>query len=484
VVKGILFDLDGVLIHSTPIHRAAFEQVFRPFGIQDFQYFEYAGWKTVDVVEDVFRRHRLAASTQQISEVASEKSRIARELLDRDPPLDPDCGRVLAEIAAEYPMALASSGSRPSVDAFLRWSGADTLFGSVLSGDDVSRAKPDPESYVRSAESLSLAPAECLVVEDSVAGIQASRAMRAQALGMEGTSSEQALRDAGAVDVLKQLSELPGWLTQNDAHSETLGRSIDPFCWTAIVPAAGKGSRLGFHLPKILFPIAGRPILDWLLDIFAPICGRIVFVLSPEGAPVVRAALEERIPGRYDIVLQETPTGMGDAVTLGLPTVRTPHVAVVWGDQVALRQRSVELSLRIHQGRLQPDATCPTVLREHPYIHFERDAKGRVSSVRQAREGDAMPPSGESDTGFFCFRTAALKQHLSALRTSGEGRGTVTGEFNLLPVLPWIAQHGKLVTPRIMSLEETMGINSATDAAAVEPFLLSSDRRRSHGDGN
>ena len=44
---------------------------------------------------------------------------------------------------------------------------------------------------------------------------------------------------------------------------------ISPECWTAIVPAAGRGSRLGFDQPKILFPVAGRPILDWLLEFFA-----------------------------------------------------------------------------------------------------------------------------------------------------------------------------------------------------------------------
>ena len=183
--------------------------------------------------------------------------------------------------------------------------------------------------------------------------------------------------------------------------------TVDPTQWTAVIPAAGRGSRLGFHRPKILYPVAGRPILDWLLDFLLPNCAALVFVLSPDGAADVAAELESRIRGRFQIVIQETPTGMGDAVALALSAVETPHVAIVWGDQVALRRDSVEACLRLHQGPLHPDLTCPTVLRDHPYIHFERDTEGCISALRQAREGDPMPERGESDTGFFCFRTAS-----------------------------------------------------------------------------
>ena len=58
---------------------------------------------------------------------------------------------------------------------------------------------------------------------------------------------------------------------------------IEPARWTAIVPAAGRGSRLGFDKPKILYPVAGRAIVEWLIDFLLPNCARIVFVLSPDG---------------------------------------------------------------------------------------------------------------------------------------------------------------------------------------------------------
>lgn len=259
---------------------------------------------------------------------------------------------------------------------------------------------------------------------------------------------------------------------------EFAASEVEPKLWTAVVPAAGRGSRLGFDKPKILYPVAERPILDWLLRFLLPNCSRVVFVLSPGGRPAVEEYLRERWPeesvSRFRIAIQEVPAGMGDAVEIGLKEVETPQVALVWGDQVALRAESVEACLRIQQGNLRPDMTVPTVIRENPYIHFERDGAGRIRTLLQAREGDAMPAIGESDTGFFCFRTGALRELLAALRLQPEQTGQATKEFNLLPVVPLASSENRVVlTPHIMSIEETVGINSQEDARGLESYLRS-----------
>ena len=251
--------------------------------------------------------------------------------------------------------------------------------------------------------------------------------------------------------------------------------SVNPSRWTAVIPAAGRGSRLGSDRPKILYPVAGRLLIEWLLGFLEPNCNRLVFVLSPGGVAEVRPELDRLIPDRYEIVVQEVPRGMGDAVELALPAVGTPNVVIVWGDQVALRRSSVDACLRLHDGPLNPAITCPTVFRRDPYIHFDRDAEGRISGLRQAREGDPMPEEGESDTGFFCFETDALRQLLGEIRLEPGQEGRSTKEFNFLPVIPFAAQRGlEVLSPALMTLEETVGINSAADAAAVETFLRNS----------
>jgi bifunctional UDP-N-acetylglucosamine pyrophosphorylase/glucosamine-1-phosphate N-acetyltransferase len=252
---------------------------------------------------------------------------------------------------------------------------------------------------------------------------------------------------------------------------------VDQKQWTAVIAAAGKGSRLGFDKPKVLYPVAGRSILAWLLDLILPCCQTVVLVVSPEGQREVEPELERLAPGRCRIAIQESPTGMGDAVEVGLKEVGSANVAVLWGDQVALRPASVDAVLRLHQGTLAPELTIPTVFRDHPYIHFEREATGSVAEVLQAREGDAMPSYGESDTGFFCFRSEILRSLLTEMRSSAKGFGARTAEFNLLPVISLAARKShRVLTPHLMELEETVGINQTTDAAVVEAYL-----RRIHG---
>jgi bifunctional N-acetylglucosamine-1-phosphate-uridyltransferase/glucosamine-1-phosphate-acetyltransferase GlmU-like protein len=250
---------------------------------------------------------------------------------------------------------------------------------------------------------------------------------------------------------------------------------VDPALWSAIVPAAGRGSRLGFNRPKILYPVAGRMILEWLLELLLPYCHSIVLVLSPEGSSEVAPELERIAPGRCKVAVQEQPTGMGDAVEVGARAVSTAHAIAVWGDQVALRPLTIEAILRLQQGPLVPVATVPTLMVRSPYIHFPRDENGNIAAVLQAREGDEMPMEGESDAGVFCFRSNELKTLLGELHDSPAATGRNTREFNFLPIIPLAAQTGRLVlTPRLLSAEETIGVNNADDARRLEEFLRSS----------
>jgi len=244
---------------------------------------------------------------------------------------------------------------------------------------------------------------------------------------------------------------------------------VNPAIWTALVPAAGRGSRLNFDQPKVLFPIAGKTILEWLVDLLSPLCSRFVFVVSPQGEQPVAAVTSRLLPGCHRIAAQPEPRGMADAIACGLPCVETPHTMIVWGDQVALRPASLEFAMGVHEGPAAPEATCPTLLRDHPYIHFERNESGKVINVLQAREGDAMPERGESDSGVFLFRTEVLRRDLPRLLTSAESIGKQTRELNFLPIFPMLES---LITLPIMTEPESVGVNSRADAEYLGRYLL------------
>ena len=254
-------------------------------------------------------------------------------------------------------------------------------------------------------------------------------------------------------------------VTRENANG-LLDAAVDPSLWTAIIPAAGRGTRLGFDQPKILFPIAGKTILEWLIDLLQPLCGRFVLVLSPTGRDAVAQMIPKNLP--CEITVQHEPRGMADAIRCALwgrsptcPVSNEEKTLIIWGDQVALRRDSLEFAMRIHQGPTHPDATIPTLWRDNPYIHFERDNANRVIRVLQAREGDSLPQLGESDSGVFLFETRALRETLPRLLTSPDCIGRKTHELNFLPILPML---DNLITVPIMTEAESVGVNSAADA--------------------
>lgn len=211
-LRAVVFDMDGVLIHSAPSHKAAFEEVLQPFGITDFDYSRFAGWRTRDVFERVLSDAGCIVSPDIIAAASAEKSRIARELLADSDPVAPGCVDVLNRLGRTFVLALASSGSRESVQAFLDTTGTRPSFRCVLTGGDVQHAKPDPEIYTRTFAFLEVDPPDGLVVEDAVAGVKAARLAGASVIGISGTCREEDLLAAGALKVIQELRELPDWV--------------------------------------------------------------------------------------------------------------------------------------------------------------------------------------------------------------------------------------------------------------------------------
>jgi len=244
---------------------------------------------------------------------------------------------------------------------------------------------------------------------------------------------------------------------------------LNPGEWTAIIPAAGRGTRLGFSKPKILYPVGGKTILERLVETLQPLVKRFVFVLSENGASEVEPHLQQLLPGRYAIAIQHEPKGMADAVWSANGQIDTPFTLVLWGDQIGVNRNTVEFCMRIHADRPNAACTFPTFLRNDPYIHFQRDSQGRLEKVLQVREGDVPPKSGESDCGLFCFETGCLFEGLLTAKSMPQMYGAITGEWNLLPLLEILDRDASsLMSVKVHNLSETIGINSAGDARQME----------------
>jgi bifunctional UDP-N-acetylglucosamine pyrophosphorylase/glucosamine-1-phosphate N-acetyltransferase len=244
-----------------------------------------------------------------------------------------------------------------------------------------------------------------------------------------------------------------------------------------IVPAAGRGSRLGSSGPKALVQVAGMPMLDHLLAMHRTTVDRIVVVVAPAAVDAfTRFVAARKAP--MDIAVQDSPTGMLDAIAIAAPMVaarRPRRVAITWCDQIAVADTTIRRVYERVTSADAPSLVLPTLIVDDPYIHFERDASGRIVRVRQRREGDLMPDRGETDMGLFDLSVAAYLDDLPEFsRAVSADPGT--GERNFLPFIPWLAARKPVETVAGGSRIETIGVNTPAELAAIEAHLAGSGR--------
>lgn len=249
---------------------------------------------------------------------------------------------------------------------------------------------------------------------------------------------------------------------------------------TLIVPAAGLGTRLRSDVPKLITPVAGRPMIAYVLARFDAFCDRFVLVIHPSARASVEATLRD---APQSIVLAEQPhaTGMLDAILLAADAVRAAgpdRVWICWCDQVLLSAGTLQRMAALELETPPPAAVVPTARVPDPYIHFDRDAAGRLTAVRQRREGDLMPGIGETDAGVFGLSEHSYDEQLAEYaRQAVVGR--ITAERNFLPFLPWLATRETVVTVPVANAFEARGINTPDDLAFAELHLRAGDPRGS-----
>jgi bifunctional UDP-N-acetylglucosamine pyrophosphorylase/glucosamine-1-phosphate N-acetyltransferase len=239
-----------------------------------------------------------------------------------------------------------------------------------------------------------------------------------------------------------------------------------------IVPAAGRGSRLGSELPKLLVPVNGRAMIDYIFDRYHDLISEFLLVVSPTAAGQVTQHVARRSE-RIELLIQETPTGMLDAIMIPRPRVEvseSEEIWVTWCDQVAVEGATVARLAQAMGDPARPDLVFPTVKSEQPYIHFARDGNGAVTAVLHRREGDAMPTVGEGDIGLFALSARAYLQELPVYAAHAPP-GKLTGERNFLPFIPWLARRKRVEIIPATAAIEAVGINTPEDLARIAQHL-------------
>ncbi|MDR3338093.1 MAG: beta-phosphoglucomutase [Treponema sp.] len=187
-IQGAIFDLDGVLVDTAKYHYLAWKRLARELGF-DFREEDNERLKGVSrmrSLEILLETGRCKMNGAEKTEAAAKKNNWYVEYLRTldESALLPGAREFLERLKAEGIKTALGSASK-NAPLILERLGIGGLFNAVIDGNRVSRAKPDPEVFLKGAEALHLAPRVCVVFEDALAGVEAARAggMRVIALG-------------------------------------------------------------------------------------------------------------------------------------------------------------------------------------------------------------------------------------------------------------------------------------------------------------
>ncbi len=180
-INAVVFDMDGVLVDTSPCHEKAYDRLWSKLGLRGPKYEQLAGRSTKEVIKQVCGHFTPSERHKWVTYKQNE----ALKLLRSADIIFPDTVSTLKTLhGAGFKLALATSASRPSASLVLERLGAAEWFDIVITADDVEKAKPDPEIFIRAIQTLGLEPSKTLIIEDSRAGIESGLACGAKVINV------------------------------------------------------------------------------------------------------------------------------------------------------------------------------------------------------------------------------------------------------------------------------------------------------------
>jgi HAD superfamily hydrolase (TIGR01509 family) len=218
MIRAVIYDMNGVLVDDEHLHFELFRDVLAEsegIALDEGDYLsKYLGFDDRGCFTAAITTAGRGLSSTRLQELIDQKARLYLDRAAEGLRLFPGAAASMNDLARSFHLAVCSGALRAEVELVLSLLGVRDLVQAVIAAEDTERCKPDPEGYLLVLDALrahvgeDLEAAHCLVIEDSLAGIEAAKAAGMWAVGLEHTYPATELRSAGADAVLQDLTQL------------------------------------------------------------------------------------------------------------------------------------------------------------------------------------------------------------------------------------------------------------------------------------
>ena len=231
---------------------------------------------------------------------------------------------------------------------------------------------------------------------------------------------------------------------------------------TFIIPAAGASKRFKSDKSKIFYKYKKKELIRHVVEKCLKFTNNIVIIINKKNFKELKEILFIYNKAKFYFVFQNQPKGMGHAIHLGLKHVKTKFSSVIWSDQIFLSNNTIKQTFNFFKKN--NSLLCfPVYKKKLPYVYILRDKDKKFKDIIQTREGGKKVSFGESDCGFFVFKTSNVKYLLSKLIKKRLIITQKTKEIDFLRSFKYFTKLGHIDIVNAISRKDTIGINYIKD---------------------
>ena len=208
-MRAVIFDFDGVIADTEPLHFEGLRRTLADIGItltEADYYANYLGFDDRGCILEALRVNQRPMTGPLVQDLMHKKAVAYLASIKNHLVIFPGVREFVEEAAATYPIAIASGALRPEIELILEEAGIRKAFRHITSAEDVTKGKPDPQPFLhalaglnRQSSTSALPPDSCLVIEDSLPGIRAAKSAGMKVLAVANTHTVQDLHEAHAI---------------------------------------------------------------------------------------------------------------------------------------------------------------------------------------------------------------------------------------------------------------------------------------------